>query len=581
MSRTLRWFTAATAGLTLFLIVAGGLVTSTGSGLAVPDWPLSYGRLNPPMVGGIFYEHGHRLVAMLVGFLTTIQALWLWRKGSRKALSILGFSALALVILQGVLGGLTVLYLLPTPISVSHAMMGQTFLCVMASIAFLSSRWGSKTSFRGESASLLPTFALVTTIAIYIQLFFGAVMRHTHAGLAIPDFPFFFGKLWPPVFTDGVLIHFVHRIWALVVSAAAVATAVYVRRRNSEDKDFVRLSFGIVFLIALQITLGAWTVLSERSVAPTTAHVATGAATLALSLLLTLASWRRFGSPSIEFRSFLALTKPRITFMVLFTTMCGFRMATTGVWSWSKTAWTLIATTLVASGANALNQYIEREFDSKMNRTRSRPLPSGKLSARRALWFGLMVSFVGFGLYVSTVNFRTAVVALFTWGSYLFVYTPLKRISSLSTVVGAVPGAMPPLIGWIAASGGFHWHALIPFMILFLWQMPHFYSIGWLYREDYQRAGFPILPVLDPSGRRMSMESILYAGALFGVALLPIIVKLSGPIYFATACALGILFLFATFLMGRDRSLQAAKQLLMVSVIYLPTLFLLMAMDRW
>lgn len=281
-------FAVATAVATLLLIVAGGLVTSTESGLSVPDWPLSYGRLMPPMVGGIFYEHGHRMVATTVGLLTAGLAIWLSRREPRRWVRRLGWAALAAVIAQGVLGGLTVLFLLPTAVSVAHACLAQTFFCLVVTLAVVTSpRWRD-----GRDAPEVPVSSVgaLGVVAIFVQLLIGAVMRHDKAGLAIPDFPLAFGRVIPPISTFAIGIHFAHRVWALVVAALVLACLFAAIR--SGRRGLVRTAAALAVLVLVQIGLGAATVLTQKSVPVATAHVATGALLLGTALAFTLGSRR-------------------------------------------------------------------------------------------------------------------------------------------------------------------------------------------------------------------------------------------------------------------------------------------------
>ena len=285
-------FAVLTACATLLLIVAGGLVTSTESGLSVPDWPLSYGRLMPPMVGGIFYEHGHRMVATTVGFLTVVLAIWLARREERAWVRRIGYAALAAVVAQGVLGGLTVIFLLPTAISVAHACLAQTFFCLVVSLAVVTSpRWRDG---RSAEASPVSRIGAWTVAAIFLQLLIGAVMRHDKAGLAIPDFPLAFGRVIPPLSSFAVAIHFAHRLWALGVAAFIAATLVSALRsgRVGLRRTAIALAAGVL----LQIGLGAATVLTKKAVPIATAHVAVGALLLGTALALTLGS-RRIPAP--------------------------------------------------------------------------------------------------------------------------------------------------------------------------------------------------------------------------------------------------------------------------------------------
>ena len=292
-NRGLHRFAVAVAGATLLLIVAGGLVTSTESGLSVPDWPTTYGQnmfTFPPSkwVGGIRFEHTHRLIASTVGLLTIVLAAWLARREPRAWVRGLGWAALAAVVAQGLLGGITVLFFLPTAVSVAHACLAQTFFCLVVTLAIVTSpRW------RRSSAAPASAFARVaagTVALVFLQLMLGAVMRHSKAGLAIPDFPLAFGRLVPPLTAFPVAIHFAHRVGGLVVALAAVACLVAAAR--SDHPAGKALSLALVLLVAVQVALGGWTVLSGKSPLIATAHVATGALVLAVSLGLALASRR-------------------------------------------------------------------------------------------------------------------------------------------------------------------------------------------------------------------------------------------------------------------------------------------------
>jgi len=288
-----------TAFATFALIVAGGLVTSTGSGLAVPDWPLSYGMLFPPMVGGILYEHGHRMVAGAVAALTAVLAVWLWRVDRRRWVRRLGALALAAVLLQAVLGGLTVLFLLPTAISVAHALLAQTFFCLTVTIAMATAPGWALAAPRPLDAGRPSLFALcaATTAAIFAQLLLGALMRHTDAGLAIPDFPMAFGRLVPPLDDARVAVHFAHRVWAVVVLVIAAWTVARVLRRHDDDGRLANPAFLLAGLLLFQVLLGASTVWSRKAVPAATSHVAVGALALATSLALTIRAARRLARP--------------------------------------------------------------------------------------------------------------------------------------------------------------------------------------------------------------------------------------------------------------------------------------------
>jgi len=283
-------FAVLTAGATFVLLFIGGLVTSTGSGLAVPDWPLSFGMVFPPMVGGVLFEHGHRLAASAVGVLTVALALWTVVGDQRPAVRALGLLALLAVVLQGVLGGVTVLYKLPLAVSVTHACLAQVFFCLTVMLAVLTGTGWSAPRARHAPASL-PVLTGVTTALVFVQLVLGALMRHMGAGLAIPDFPLAFGRLVPPLVTPHITVHFAHRIGALVVTVA-VATTVAGVLRGGRDPWLRRPALLATGLVVLQVTLGALTIWSRRAVLPTTLHLTVGAALLATCLVLTLRASR-------------------------------------------------------------------------------------------------------------------------------------------------------------------------------------------------------------------------------------------------------------------------------------------------
>lgn len=283
-------FAVLAACATLCLIFVGGLVTSTGSGLAVPDWPLSFGQVFPPMVGGVLYEHGHRLVAAFVGVLTVTMAVLLSNWEPRAWVRRLGWGALAAVLLQGALGGLTVLLRLPTLVSVAHACLAQVFLCLNVTIAVCTSpRWLASRRVGVETAvPSLRTLTRATVGLIFVQLILGAWMRHTGAGLAIPDFPLALGRVIPPFASQGVLIHFLHRAGALVVAVVISWTVVRVLSAFWREAQLRRPAIALFVLLMLQLTLGALTIWTQRAVTPMTAHVAVGAAVLATSVVLAL-----------------------------------------------------------------------------------------------------------------------------------------------------------------------------------------------------------------------------------------------------------------------------------------------------
>ena len=288
-------------------------------------------------------------------------------------------------------------------------------------------------------------------------------------------------------------------------------------------------------------------------------------------------------------RDYISLTKPRITWLILMSTGVGYFFGlrrfglpevSFGQINWWALLHTIVGTGLIASGTAALNQWYERDADAKMRRTSDRPLPAGRLDARRALAFGAVLAIAGFAELAWFVNLLSGVLGVATLVSYLFLYTPLKQRSWLSTTVGAFPGAMPPMIGFAAASGTLTAQAWVLFAILFLWQFPHFYAIAWMYRDDYARAGIRMLPVVEPDGHSTARQIVLYASLLIPVSLAPSLLGMSGKIYLLGALALGIWFLYSGVRVATDRSILRARGVLLVSVFYLPLLYGLMLLDR-
>jgi protoheme IX farnesyltransferase len=281
-------------------------------------------------------------------------------------------------------------------------------------------------------------------------------------------------------------------------------------------------------------------------------------------------------------REYIELTKPRITWLILMSTGVGyfFGLDRTHPLNWGLLIHTIVGTGLIASGTAALNQWWERESDKLMRRTASRPLPMGLMTARQALWFGIALAIAGAAELAIWVNPLSSVLGIFTLAAYLFVYTPMKSRTHLSTVVGALPGAMPPLMGYAAASGILTREAWSLFFILFIWQFPHFLAIAWMYRDDYARAGIRMLPVVEPDGNSTARQIILYASTLIPISLFPFLFGMSGKIYLAGALALGFWFLYTGVRVAFDRTNVRARHVLLASVIYLPAIYSLMVLDR-
>ena len=549
---SLHRFAQWTAAATFLLLMAGGLVTSTGSGLAIPDWPLAYGGLVPPLVGGIRFEYGHRVIAGVVALLTLGLALWLQRAEPRRWVRRLGWAAAGAVLLQALLGGVTVRLHLPPAVSIAHACLGQTFFCLVVAAALVTApSWPVRTALPAAQAGTLRRWSLLLLGVVYLQLILGARLRHTGAGLTA------------------------HVTGAALVAATTLLAAWQLTAHLGLPSRLRRAGWWLLVLLTAQVGLGLASWRWEGALLITTAHVAVGAAFLAAALAVVLETLRG-QRLRLDAGAYLALTKPRITLLAVLTTVVGYLVAGGGRVEVAVLVPLLAGTALVVGGAGALNQYLERDADALMARTKRRPLPSGRLTPRQARWWGWALALSGLVVLAALVNRPSAWLAAAALLIYLYGYTPLKRRTTLCTLLGAVPGAMPPLVGWAGARGQLSTEAWWLFAILFLWQLPHFLAIAWLYRDDYARAGFKMLPLVDPQGTLTGRQIVVYALALVPVTLAPTLLGLTGMLYFAGALLLGLVFLGVSLWTALVRSNRSARRLFLTSLAYLPCLFLLM-----
>jgi protoheme IX farnesyltransferase len=281
-----------------------------------------------------------------------------------------------------------------------------------------------------------------------------------------------------------------------------------------------------------------------------------------------------------QMADFLSLTKPRLVLMVLIATLAGFYLGSFGELDWIRLLNTIFGTALAAGGTIALNQYVERELDAKMRRTRSRPLPDGRLHPVGALIFGVTISVGGVLYLLVAVNALSSLLAAITVLSYIFLYTPMKRKTPFCTFVGAIPGALPPMGGWVAAQGSLGFEAWLLFGIMFFWQIPHSLAIAWMYRTDYERAGLKLLPVIHPDGRSTGHQIVSNCLALLAVGLVPTLIGIAGPSYFIAALALGSAFLWCGVSFAILRSTVAARRLLLASYLYIPLQLGMLSIDR-
>lgn len=574
---------------TAALVFIGAMVTTTGSGLSVPDWPLSFGRLNPHMVGGVFFEHGHRLVAGTVGFLVLIAAAWAYYIRAAKVVRRLALACLALVIVQGLLGGLTVLLRLPPAVSVAHGTTAHVFLCLVVTLMWWTTKSFVSTKERITGVAGRDLFVASSAMVglVFTQLLIGATMRHMGAGLVIPDFPKSLGQWIPPISSPYIAINFAHRLMGLAVFVMAILLCVRIFRQFRHQKALAVLAGLLMVLVLVQVTLGALTVWSFKGLIPTSLHVMNGALVLATAFSIFLWSWRLTRSKIVDevtepegaathlgevtAEDWKQLAKVRLVSMSVFTGLCGYLVGQ-GTFSWMGLGIAVVGISCLGAGSAMLNHVMEVETDALMGRTQNRPLPTGRVSVGLVERTGgalVTLGTLGLGLWDPLAGLLSF-AAFFT---YVFCYTPMKVFSPYCTVMGAVPGALPVLVGYVVRTGVFDLKGLVLFAILFLWQLPHFIAIAWLCREDYQRAGLQMVTVIDPDGDLASSQVIIYCLALLPVSMAPTLLGMAGQLYFYCALLLGVAYLYRGGALCLRRNVVAARKLLLTSVIYLPLLY--------
>ena len=592
-------FAVATAVATYLLILVGGLVHGTGSSLACPDWPTCYGTMMPKMEGGVLVEHSHRLAAGTVLIMTLALAALLQWKPPRRVLGAdgggegpgieaarlrpFGWLAVVLVFAQALLGGITVLLRLPTPVSTAHTGLSLLFFVTVLYIAVRSRPRRARDAVRPPLAPLAPRLALITAVAVYFQMVLGGLVRHSGAALACTDLPLCRGSLWPDAHPT-VLIHALHRLNGVVAAALVLATAIVGFRaaRAVGRRGLAVVALVPPVLAGIQIWLGVRAVQTFLDLATVEAHLAVATALLATLALLVLAG-RPAATPARPtlrwFADVVRLGKPRITGLVIITFLGGLWLAPGAIAHW-RVVMTLIGTACLVAASNTFNMYLERDADALMDRTQDRPLPRGRISPESALVFGALLACVGVSVTFLGSNMLTGLLGLFALSSYVAVYTPLKRHSGVALFVGAIPGALPPLMGWTAVTGRLEAPGLALFAILFLWQIPHFLAIAIYRAADYARAGFKVLP-LTVSERTTRITIVVFSVVLVGATAVLQPLHVAGMRYLACAALLGVAFVgWSVAGFRRAAARPWARSLFLFSIVYLTLLFVALAVDR-
>jgi protoheme IX farnesyltransferase len=576
-------FAIVTAVATYLLILIGGLVHGTGSSLACPDWPTCYGTMMPKMEGGVLVEHSHRLAAGTVVILTLALAVLLTRSATPEArrLRPFGWLAVGLVFVQALLGGITVLLRLPTPVSTAHT---ATSLLFFLTVLYIAARSRPASAVEAPRAALAPTaavLAVISVVSVYFQMVLGGLVRHSGAALACTDVPLCRGAVWPTAHPT-VLIQALHRLNALVAGGLVLASSIATLRGARGRRDLSALAVAGPVLVGVQIFLGIRAVQTFLDLATVEAHLAVATALLATQLSIVLrgrpdavpAAWRLAWISEV-----VRLAKPRITGLVVVTFLGGLWLAPGAIDHW-RVIMTLIGTVLLVAGANAFNMYMERDVDPLMERTRERPLPRGAVSPELALTFGAVMSCAAIPLLFLGGNLLTGVLGFVALASYVGVYTPMKRHSGAALFVGAIPGAIPPLMGWTAVTDRIDPPGLVLFAILFLWQIPHFLAIAIYRAADYARAGFKVLPSAI-SERATRLTIVGFSVVLVAATILLEPLRVAGFRYMTAATLLGaVLIGWAAAGFRRTSTGAWARSLFLFSIVYLTLLFVALAMDR-
>ena len=581
----------------------GAVVHNTQSSLACPDWPLCYDQFFPNMEGAILIEHGHRLLASLVGFLTILMVAFSFknRKKSEEQRHLFKASALALflVIAQGVLGGITVIYKLPTIVSTSHLGLSLIYFCFLIYIHQKASEFYSPAvKFKKEEIQSIEKKwrpgirhgLLLSLGMLYSQILLGAFMRHAGAGAACGlgpsssilcmDVQVWAIKFWPSLPTSQ--LHMVHRAYGvlvfLVVSFFAVRTS-FIFKKNSKYK---LLSLSPFIFVTLQVLFGVATIWYSMAVIPTTLHLAGAALSLAMLWKLTLVlknieTLYFKGSTHSFLSDIIDLTKPKLSLLVMVTTLIGTLVAPDHI-NFFKAFFAFVLITMVVIGGAALNCFLERDIDALMVRTKDRPLAAKRMNPKVALVFGIVMILTAVPLLCVFINLTTGLLALLAALLYVYAYTPLKQKSELAVYVGAIPGAIPPVLGWTAVTGTVDIMAVTLFLILFVWQLPHFLAISIFHADDYNAADIKVYP--NAKGILVTKIGIfVFTGVLFVTSLLPSIFSSASFVYTRAAFVLSSVFLIYSaygFFIKNDKNREKdwARNYFYGSLFYLPLLLM-------
>ena len=571
---TLRALVLATLAWTFVLVVVGVVVRVTGSGLGCPDWPLCHGSLIPPLEPSAIIEYSHRLSAALSITLVAATAIVAWRRYRReRQIVALATLAAGLVLVQSLLGALTVFLELPETVVTVHLAVAEALL---ATLTLLTVRVFDPERSLSRPAALYAAAAL----AVYLLMLTGAYVRGSGASLACTEWPLCGPSNIHPEWFSVILpggsqdVHMAHRYLALVVGLLVGWASLSAWREGHR-----RLAASAGVLFAAQVGVGSAYVLSSGLAAFQGAHLAVASATWCVLVALAAVSTRGAVEERAAVRDLIALTKPPIIALLLVTALGAMFLAAGGAPPIGPTLAVLVGGSLGAGGANALNHYFDRDIDEVMQRTRRRPLPSHRVSPEDAFAFGVALVIAAFAVLALFANLLSGVLVLAAATFYVVVYTLwLKRTTTQNVVIGGAAGCVPPLVGWAAVTGDLSLPAYVLFAIVFFWTPAHFWALATLIRDDYERAGVPMLPVVYGE-RATGWAILLYAVATVALTLLLFVTRAAGGFYLVAAVVLGAIFIVYATQYLLDAARSSARRVYLYSILYLAGLFVAMIVD--
>jgi protoheme IX farnesyltransferase len=576
-----------TALATFLLIVVGGVVRVSGSGLGCPDWPTCHGQIIPPLVLQAIIEYTHRFVAGLVSVLIAVTTAVAWaRYRQYKWIVVPAGLSVILLVVQVALGAFTVeLELMPGLVS-AH-LDNALALFAAITVAAAGARWATE-SHRRFRVDGYAGLALLTAALTFVLMGIGSYVTESNAAYACAGWPLCGSGLQLPV--DGPSsVNLLHRAVGGFVVVSFLALLIRAPGARPNEKTLKGQLYGGLVLLIAQIAIGAGVVLWR--IPPMTALLHLTVAALFWGDVVAIATLSCFqmvdaSAPpaSSQFKdktlAYLNLTKPRIIVLLLITTLGGMVIAARGFPSFGLILVTMLGGAFAAGGANAINCYIDRDIDQLMHRTQQRSLPRGRIPPRNALIFGSLLGALSFAILAVVVNLLSAVLALSGLLFYVLIYTGvLKRSTPQNIVIGGAAGAMPPMVGWAAVTGHLDLLALYMFAVIFFWTPPHFWALSLLTSQDYARANVPMLPLVVGEGETRR-QIFLYSVLLVAVTLLLVSGRAMGLFYLVAALALGGGLIYYSAQLLREGSRSRARQLFMYSNIYLALLFAAMAVDR-